>query len=135
MSRSERIARQLGMSQGAAANKLRKNILYSLLVRLKENVCFKCGQEISTVDELSIEHKKPWENVSSELFWSLENIAFSHLKCNVIHTRHGGFFRRKIGPDGTAWCTVCKEFHTVDKFHKDRTAWNGLQDHCKRVPA
>jgi hypothetical protein len=130
MSRSERIAAQLGMSHGAAASKLRKSILFSLLVRLKENVCFKCGKVIYSPNELSIEHKLPWENIASNLFWDIENIAFSHMKCNVNHTRYGGSLKRKIGPDGTSWCTVCKEFHTVNKFHKDRTAWNGLQSHC-----
>jgi len=63
-SRSERIAQQLGMSHGAAAGKLKKNILFNLLVRLKENICFKCKEEISLPDELSIEHKLPWENIS-----------------------------------------------------------------------
>lgn len=130
MSRAERVVQQLGMSHGAAAGQLRKRILFSLLSRLKENVCFKCSKEIATVDELSIEHKSPWENISADLFWDLDNIAFSHLRCNRQHVYHGGIFRRKIGPEGTSWCTVCKEFHVVEKFHKDSSAWNGLQSHC-----
>ena len=39
---------------------------------------------IKTVEGLSIEHKTPWldrEN-AKELFWDLDNIAFSHLSCN-----------------------------------------------------
>ena len=130
MSRSERIAQQLGMSQGAAAGKLRKTILFSLLVKLKENICFKCEKEITTETDLSIEHKKPWENRSSELFWDLDNIAFSHLRCNVIHTRYGGSLRRKIGPEGTSWCTICQDFLPIERFYKDRNRWDGFNDRC-----
>jgi uncharacterized protein YdaU (DUF1376 family) len=43
---------------------------------------------IETADELSIEHKLPWEGVSVKLFWSLDNIAFSHLRCNRNHRYH-----------------------------------------------
>ena len=82
MSRSERIAQQLGMSQGAAAGKLRKNILFHLLKKLGENTCSKCTKSIEQPDDLSIEHLQPWENRSAELFWDLDNIAFSHMRCN-----------------------------------------------------
>lgn len=42
-------------------------------------------KKINTVDELSIEHKEPWENSDNpkELFFNLDNISFSHLKCNI----------------------------------------------------
>lgn len=131
MSRKERIAQQLGMPHGTAANKLRKNLLFSLLVRLQENVCFKCSELILSVDELSIEHKQPWEGRDSNLFWDLENIAYSHVGCNVPHVYHGGTPHRKIGPNGTAWCAVCRQFEPVEKFHKNKYNWNGLQSHCK----
>lgn len=75
----------LGMPFGTACNRLRKNVLFRLLKKLSENVCFKCGQLIDIVDDLSIEHKLPWEGRSAELFWDLENIAFSHLHCNRPH--------------------------------------------------
>ena len=87
--RSIRIAQQLGMPHGTATNRLRKMILFDLLKRHSENTCFKCSQAIECADDLSIEHKQPWEGLSAELFWSLENIAFSHLKCNTPHTRPG----------------------------------------------
>ena len=45
-----------------------------------EDICFKCKSKIKIVEELSIEHKLPWEGISIELFWDLDNIAFSHLK-------------------------------------------------------
>lgn len=129
--RSKRVMEQLGMSHGAAAGQLRKRILFHLLTRLKENVCFKCNKEISIVDELSIEHKLPWENVSANLFWDLDNIAFSHLRCNTTHVRHGGIHLRKISPDGMSWCNGHKKFMPRDLFYKNNTRWRGVQDVCK----
>jgi len=82
---NEKKSATLGMPFGTACNRLRKNILFSLLVRLQENVCFKCGELILSVNDLSIEHKQPWEGRDSNLFWDLNNIAYSHLGCNLPH--------------------------------------------------
>jgi hypothetical protein len=81
---------QLGMPHGTAMAQLRKRVLFELLKRHGENICFQCGTVIETVDELSIEHKIPWLDSSSpkELFFEIENIAFSHLHCNVGAARH-----------------------------------------------
>ena len=75
----------LGIPYGTATNKLRKNIMFRLLQKMGENVCFKCGHVIEKVDDLSIEHKLPWEGRDVALFWDLDNIAFSHLFCNRPH--------------------------------------------------
>ena len=74
----------LGMSWGAACNRLRKKVLFSLIVRLKENTCYRCGNEILSVDDLSIEHKDAWRQAENpvESFFDLDNIDFSHLSCN-----------------------------------------------------
>ena len=130
MSRSERIVKQLGMSQGAAANKLRKKILFSFVKKLKEDICFKCGKEIESVEELSIEHKQPWENRSADLFWDLDNIAFSHMRCNRQHEQ-GAVKLRKVGPEGTSWCYKCKVFKSRDAFSPCKSYWNGLDRECK----
>lgn len=73
---------QLGLNYSTASSRLKKKILFNLLVRLKENYCFQCSSEIESVDELSIEHKIPWLDNSVDLFWDLDNIAFSHISCN-----------------------------------------------------
>nr|DAH69639.1 MAG TPA: antitoxin [Bacteriophage sp.]DAR01898.1 MAG TPA: antitoxin [Crassvirales sp.] len=75
---------QLGMPIGTAQAILKKNILYNLLVRFNLNKCYQCGNTIDKVEELSIEHKTPWldSDTPKELFFNLENIAFSHLSCN-----------------------------------------------------
>lgn len=47
--------KQLGMSFGKACHRLRKMVMFHLLVRLGENVCFRCGEIILSLDELSLE--------------------------------------------------------------------------------
>jgi hypothetical protein len=128
---NERKSATLGMPHGTATHRLRKNILFHFLVRLNENSCFKCGQTITTADEMSIEHKLPWEGRSAELFWDLNNIAFSHSYCNVRHYNPGP--SPKLGPKGTSWCTRCKKFEPVENFWRDSSHWNGLQDSCKKT--
>ena len=123
----------LGMPHGTANHRLRKRILFDLLQRHGENVCFKCTSKITSAKDLSIEHKQPWEGVSVELFWSLDNIAFSHLRCNLPHHYiGGGIGKRKAGPDGTAWCVKCKAFRAVTEFSRNRSRWNGLQNRCNK---
>lgn len=130
--RAQRIVDQLGMPHGTAANKLRKNIMFDMCRRLNENICHKCGDEIIHVDDLSIEHKLPWEGRDANLFWDLSNIAFSHIQCNRCHFyKNDSQTRRKIGPDGTAWCRTCNDFLPVDNFAKDATRWHGLRNICK----
>jgi hypothetical protein len=121
----------LGVPHGTACNRLRKLILFNLLRRHSENVCFKCSKLIETADELSVEHKQPWEGISIQLFWDMENIAFSHLRCNKNHRRKGGRADlRKVGPEGTAWCRRCKEFLPISKFSRHKSRWNCLQPWC-----
>lgn len=76
---------QLGMPHGTASGRLRKMILFHLLKKLGDNVCFQCKGSIESIEDLSIEHKIPWLDSSDPpaLFFDLENIAFSHLSCNV----------------------------------------------------
>jgi hypothetical protein len=121
----------LGMPHGTAASRLRKNVLFFLLKKHNENFCFNCKQVIEKVEDLSIEHKLPWEGRSAELFWDLDNIAFSHLHCNRPHINRGGTPQKLKGPEGTAWCGGHQEFLPVDKFYKKESHWNGLQVNCK----
>ena len=117
----------LGMPHGTAVSKLRKNVLFHLLKKHNENMCIRCHKPIYTSDELSMEHLKPWEGISAELFWDLDNIAFSHMKCNRPHRTDG---KRKVGPNGTAWCIKHQQFQPVENFYKNESRWNGLQPYC-----
>ena len=124
----------LGMPYGTAGNRLRKLIMFHLLEKHGENRCFKCGAEIERVEELSIEHIQPWQLNGSHLFWDMENIAFSHLACNrqSVSKPGSGTSRRKVGPEGTAWCNRCKDFFPVGMFYKNRSNWNGYSNRCIR---
>ena len=77
------------MPIGTASNRLRKELLFKYIKKAKDNYCFQCGSEIETIDELSIEHKIPYLDSEDpiELFFNLENIAFSHLTCNIRAAR------------------------------------------------
>lgn len=107
----------LGIPHGTAQSKLRKMILFQLLKRLNENFCFQCGAEIERVEDLSIEHKKPWLNESIDLFWDLDNIAFSHLSCNSGAAR----VRKRVVTHGTQTmygkhgcrCIPCTDAHRL----------------------
>lgn len=120
----------LGMPHGTAANRLRKILLFECLKRHNENVCIRCSKPIETVDELSIEHIKPWEGISAELFWDLKNIAYSHLGCNRPHHQYVGGPPKKVGPGGTAWCTGHQMFLPVSLFYKSTTRWDGYHKYC-----
>ncbi len=104
----------LGMSHGTAANRLRKMVLFSLVCELNKNFCFQCGQKIISVKDLSIEHKKPWQNADDpvESFFDLSNIAFSHLSCNVSAS---AATRRK-------YTTKQEEYDTWRRIRSDKRA-------------
>src|SRR5687768_5824794 len=131
MSSSKRKAEFLGMPHGTAVARLKKQLLFSILKKHNENFCFRCGEEILTADELTIDHKKPWEGIDINLFWDLENISFSHPKCNRPHRKKGGGSKKKLfPPDGMAWCAEHKEFLPRSSFDKGGR-WDGLKDYCK----
>jgi hypothetical protein len=120
----------LGMPHGTASHRLRKKILFHLLKKLNENYCFKCSEPIENINDLTIEHKQPWEGISAELFWDLDNIAFSHLRCNVPHRQSGGPTPIKR-PEGMNWCSPGKHFAPLSEFYRDRNNQMGLQHWCK----
>ena len=57
--------------------------MFMLIQRLKLDECFQCKFLIVDVDDFSVEHKKPWFNEDTRLFWDMGNIAFSHKSCNA----------------------------------------------------
>ena len=76
--------KQLGMNHGKARNKLVKTLLFTMATRLNENICFQCSLPITKEEDFSIEHKIPWLDSEKpvKLFFDLDNISFSHKKCN-----------------------------------------------------
>lgn len=93
---------QLGMPHGTATGRLRKIILFDCIQKLELDFCFHCGKKILEIENFSIEHKRPWLDSDDPvgLFFDLENIAFSHLKCNIgvgrrlgAYSKHGSLTR------------------------------------------
>lgn len=121
----------LGMPHGTAAHRLRKMLLFKYVQKAGDDICYRCKLKIDKIDDLSIEHKKSWEGISADLFWDLDNIAYSHIRCNVPNNHRGsGVFKRKVGPSGTAWCIGHKNFVSVNSFYKNKTRWSGLEQYC-----
>jgi len=86
MSNKSRIKReqQLGMNTGCAQHRLRRMILFKLVQDVNKDICHQCKQKIDNIEDFSIEHIIPWLDSENpkELFFDLNNIAFSHLSCN-----------------------------------------------------
>ena len=137
---NEKKSKQLGIPFGTASNQLRKKILFQLVQETGRDTCYKCNNIIENVSELSIEHKETWLDSKNpvELFFDLNNIAFSHLSCNSVsgdRYKQGWGNYKKSGkkcPPGTGWCCKCKTFKPVDQFWKDRKRFCGLQ--CRCIP-
>lgn len=120
----------LGMPHGTATAKLRKQLLFKYVGFANCLTCYKCNEEITNIDDFSIEHILPWESTKdADKFWDLDNIAFSHMKCNKPHV-YGG--RKKVGPAGTKWCWSCQDFINILEFGVNKNEKDGLQRRCKK---
>lgn len=116
----------LGMPFGTACGRLRRIMMFELLRRHRENMCFRCGGSIDGADDLTLEHKQSWQTNGAALFWDVNNIAFSHARCNI----RDGYVRREI-VDGKLWCSSCKQSFSVESFHKERRERTGYASRCK----
>ena len=116
----------LGQNISTATHTLRINVMHSMADRLGLLECPKCDSRIESARDLSIDHIDPWRGVSAELFWDLDNIQFTHKWCNKTD-RPG----RKLGPDGTAWCSDHKQFLPESSFNSNVQRWNNLHRICR----
>jgi hypothetical protein len=91
---------QLGCKLGTATHRLRKLVLFDLVVKLDLHVCYRCGKMIEGVEELSLDHKTPWLDSKNpkKLFFDLDNIGFSHVRCNTNARRK--FWRKTASNSG-----------------------------------
>jgi hypothetical protein len=119
---------QLGLDYGTANNRLKKMLLYHLAQKLDMHWCFRCGAEIDTLRQFSVDHKIPWlhDEKAKELFWDLDNIAFSHLSCNSRDSRGSQNQKGKKCPALNHYnrgcrCTPCRELKSKrDKIYYNR---------------
>ena len=76
------------MDPSTASHRLVKDILWDLICKTDQNHCCKCKFPMSR-DTFSIEHLEPWLHSENPvgLYFDLDNISFSHLKCNQADAR------------------------------------------------
>tara|TARA_R110002051_G_C8683647_1_gene492127 strand:- start:670 stop:1053 length:384 start_codon:yes stop_codon:yes gene_type:complete len=99
---------QLGMDPSTASNRLKKELMYNLALRLDMHWCFQCAAKIESSKDLSVEHKTPWLHSEDPvgLFFDIENIAFSHKSCNYKASR--GASPRVPCPSAAAYRRGCR---------------------------
>ncbi|MBU2007474.1 MAG: hypothetical protein KKF08_19055 [Gammaproteobacteria bacterium] len=119
---------QLCIHPATAANQLKKIILFDLLKQLNKNQCFQCNKSIDTVNELSIEHKIPYLDSSNpvELFFDLNNIAFSHLICNIGAARQTKIIRHPSSQAYMKGCR-CKECKNIENLRRKDQRKRGIK--------
>lgn len=102
-------SKQLGMSFSTASHHLRKSLMFQLVQQCERDVCHRCGEQIDSADNMSIEHINPWLHSDNpkELFFDLDNIAFSHRSCNYGETTRKVFVGDS-GFKGVSTTDVCK---------------------------
>jgi hypothetical protein len=128
----------LGMPFGTATGKLRKSILFDFAGKLELLSCFRCGLNISSIDDFSIDHKQSWLYSDNPVntFFSLDNIAFSHISCNVAASNRNGprehipYNKKRFETQGVSWCSLCRAYKDVSYFGKNVSKPTGLATEC-----
>ncbi|MBK3437474.1 hypothetical protein M1M11_31720 [Pseudomonas azerbaijanoccidens] len=106
---------QLGMNPGTASHRLVKDLLYKFVIGAGHK-CHRCGEKMLR-ENFSIEHIEPWMNSPDPraMFFDLENIAYSHLKCNFAAARRPNAGTGRCGTDSMytqgCRCRECKDAH------------------------
>jgi len=74
---------QLGMKLCQARTLLHRKLIFSLIEKSDQNLCFKCSRPM-TENNYSIEHRDEWLYADDPVkaYFNMDNIAFSHRKCN-----------------------------------------------------
>ena len=108
----------LGMDKGTAMHRLKKIIMFELAKKAGIDRCHRCKLLINNVEEFSVEHIESWLWKDVELFWDINNIAFSHLACNSASAKIkkgcGSYSKYKRG----CRCPVCYiEYKKAVKIH------------------
>ncbi len=124
-----RYREQLGLSYPAASYRLIRKLLFSLLVESKRAICLRCKQPIDSVEDMTIDHMIPWRNKADaqELFYDIENIAFSHPRCNSStlreRCRQGHLFADDnvlYDANGARRCRTCNREKMRRAYHRKK---------------
>lgn len=140
MTSNDRKRELLGMPIGTATGRLRKALLFEFAKRLGMDGCYRCGEKIDCESDFSIEHIMAWAQQDDPLsaFFDIDNIAFSHLSCNVgaarrpnkkyedARERHREQFKRYYEKNGREW---------NDRRNERRRAKPAIQTNILKVSA
>jgi len=110
----------LGQSLQKSHIQIRKLMLFHCMQKCGMDTCFQCGEKITDINTLSIEHKIAWMGSENpkEMFWDVNNLAFSHLRCNSIGIKNKN---RLIHPSVNAYvkrgcrCEECTNLYLKRK--------------------
>lgn len=92
----------LGEPYSSANQKLHRMMIFKLLKEDNKNFCYRCKQEIKISKDLSIDHIEDWRPCNGrefkpELFLDMNNIMFSHFKCNAASAMAGKGSSKYVG--------------------------------------
>lgn len=129
-SSSKRKSQALGMPYGKAVHRLRKLVLFRVIKQAGLDVCFRCRKRIENADDVSIEHTVSWQTARhpKTIFFDIDRIAFSHLKCNVGAARRESTHclrGHEYTPENTYWfpgsgaraCRQCRREYDRARWH------------------
>lgn len=131
----EKKAEQLGMNPSTASHRLVKDTLWNLIEQTGQTNCHRCGFVMNR-ESFSIEHKEAWldSNNPVGMFFDQNNIAFSHLGCNVGDARkvpvvleHGTRGKYRQG----CKCELCVAAHTA--YNKSLYTPDGRSERYQRT--
>ena len=117
------------MNPSTASAILRKSLLFKMAQYLGDDTCHQCGEKITKIEEFSIEHKIPWldSDDPEKLFFDLDNIAFSHLKCNIKAARQTRKIKHpsKWSYEKGCRCAECTKINAekARKFRDNKNAY------------
>ena len=57
-------------------------LFFRLVQEVGLDYCHRCDEKIENYKQLSVDHIETWLHKSNDLFWDIDNIAYSHLSCN-----------------------------------------------------
>jgi len=138
MKHKDDFKKRFGIAVSTARYQLLKNLLFKFLLETGKNSCFRCGETMTSKD-FTLEHIKPWawDNNALELFMDINNISFSHFRCNAGNTRTNserakkGHISMRKHTDTHATCSLCGQNKERKEFNKNRSNISGLQSSCK----
>jgi hypothetical protein len=110
--RTKEYKSELGLLPTTANLRLSRSLLFNYAKRLGMGNCFRCGKEIISIEDFTLDHKQEWRHNDPRLFWDIDNIAFSHQLCNASSNRVARFYQARTHKK----CNECKEEKDLNSF-------------------